>query len=326
MAISFHTNTPASKAYLGLEKANVLMKKSLSRLSSGQRIASVADDAGGLSVAYKLRSKLDRSIQVVNNLANASSFLDVQQGALDSVGNILSRMSELKTMSLDVTKNSDDIENYDKEFKELQLQLGQISHQKFNGVSLFSDQIPEVLFGDAVGLELLKQTADEDDLNETVNITRWGLRRFLSQNLEAGDKTPSGFGEDPPREFLSMVFTNESLMDTTSSVPSGDGWLRSYHEHSNEDEEAVWQNDNNDWISFLAGNNYSAKIGVITNFSDSIFPDSFDPTGLTAPGYGGAAIEFNPHTFGDGLMLKKDGGTEENPVRKFQKCLFRTNQ
>ena len=147
MAISFHTNTPASKAYLGLEKANHLMKESLSRLSSGQRIASVADDAGGLSVAYKLKSKLDRNEQVVNNLANASSFLDVQQGALDSVGNILSRMSELKTMSLDVTKNSDDIENYDKEFKELQLQLGQISHQKFNGVSLFSNQIPEVLLG-----------------------------------------------------------------------------------------------------------------------------------------------------------------------------------
>jgi len=62
----------------------------------------------------------------------------VQDGGLATVGKILDRMSELRTMAQDVTKNSGDIENYSKEFVELQSQLGQIKQEKFNGISLFS--------------------------------------------------------------------------------------------------------------------------------------------------------------------------------------------
>jgi len=54
------------------------------------------------------------------------------------VGKILDRMAELRTMAQDVTKNSGDIENYSKEFVELQSQLKQIKNETFNGISLFS--------------------------------------------------------------------------------------------------------------------------------------------------------------------------------------------
>jgi flagellin-like hook-associated protein FlgL len=47
-------------------------------------------------------------------------------------------MAELRTMAQDVTKNSSDIENYSKEFVELQSQLKQIKNETFNGISLFS--------------------------------------------------------------------------------------------------------------------------------------------------------------------------------------------
>ena len=62
----------------------------------------------------------------------------MQDGALASVGKILDRMSELKTMSLDVTKNSLDIANYDAEFNQLQEQLSNIREEKFNGINLFT--------------------------------------------------------------------------------------------------------------------------------------------------------------------------------------------
>jgi flagellin len=48
-------------------------------------------------------------------------------------------MSELRTMAADITKNTGDIENYSKEFRELQTQLSQIKLEKFNGIRLFSD-------------------------------------------------------------------------------------------------------------------------------------------------------------------------------------------
>jgi flagellin len=91
-----------------------------------------------MAVAYKLNSTLKRTEAVRQNIQNGISYLQVQDGALSVVGKIVDRISELRTMSMDVTKNSGDVENYSKEFVELQSQLNQIRHQKFNGISLFA--------------------------------------------------------------------------------------------------------------------------------------------------------------------------------------------
>ena len=138
MPIVVNSNTTATTASFNLSRANDALRKSLARLSSGNRIVSPADDAGGMAVAYKLNSKLKRTEAVRQNIQNGISYLQVQDGALGVVGKILDRIAELRTMSMDVTKNSGDIENYSKEFVELQSQLNQIRHQKFNGISLFA--------------------------------------------------------------------------------------------------------------------------------------------------------------------------------------------
>ena len=138
MPIVVNTNAAASTAAFNLSKNHANLSKSLARLSSGNRITQPAEDAGGLAVAYKLESSMKRTESVLNNHQNALSFLQVQDGALESVGNIVSRMSELRTMAADITKNVSDIENYSKEFRELQTQLNQIQKEKFNGISLFA--------------------------------------------------------------------------------------------------------------------------------------------------------------------------------------------
>jgi flagellin len=138
MPIVVNTNAAASTAAFNLSKNHANLSKSLARLSSGNRITAPAEDAGGLAVAYKIESSMKRTEAVLNNHQNALSYLQVQDGALESVGNIVSRMAELRTMAADVTKNASDIENYSKEFRELQLQLNQMQKQKFNGISLFT--------------------------------------------------------------------------------------------------------------------------------------------------------------------------------------------
>ena len=139
MPIVINTNTAATTASFNLSRANDSLRKSLGRLSSGNRIVSPADDAGGLAVAYKLASKLNRTEAVRTNVQNGVSYLQVQDGALSTVGKIIDRMSELRTMAQDVTKNTGDIENYSKEFIELQRQLQQIKNDTFNGISLFAN-------------------------------------------------------------------------------------------------------------------------------------------------------------------------------------------
>jgi flagellin len=138
MPIVVNSNVAATTASFNLSHANDALRKSLARLSSGKRIVNPADDAGGMAVAYKLNSALQRTEAVRQNIQNGISYLQVQDGALAVTGKILSRMAELRTMASDITKNSSDIENYSKEFVELQSQMHQIRQQKFNGLSLFA--------------------------------------------------------------------------------------------------------------------------------------------------------------------------------------------
>ena len=138
MPIVVNSNATATSASFNLSRANDALRQSLERLSSGKKINSAADDAGGLAVAYKLDSRINRTSALIQNSQNALSFLQVQDSALSTVGSIVDRMAELRTMAQDITKNTGDIENYSKEFVELQSQLSQIRNEKFNGISLFA--------------------------------------------------------------------------------------------------------------------------------------------------------------------------------------------
>jgi len=138
MSLTINTNSAAVTASYNLSRNNAALQKSLSRLSSGKRIVQTSDDAGGLAVSMKLTASISRMQGVSNNIQNAISYLDVQDGVLQGAAGIVSRMAELKSLSQDVLKNSSDIANYNTEFRNLQVQLYQISQETFNGVSLFA--------------------------------------------------------------------------------------------------------------------------------------------------------------------------------------------
>jgi flagellin len=114
-----------------------MLQKSLNRLSSGSKIVNPSDDAGGLAVSMKLSATAKRQGAVNNNIGNAVSLLQTQDGALKVAGKILDRISELRTLNDDVTKSTGDKANYNTEFVALKSQLTAITSEKFNGVALF---------------------------------------------------------------------------------------------------------------------------------------------------------------------------------------------
>ena len=141
MPLTINTNAAATTASYYLSRNNASLQKSLTRLSSGSRINKPADDAGGLAVSMKLNASINRLRGVNNNIQNAVSFMEVQDGILQGAADILTRMGELKALSQDVLKNSSDIANYNAEFQSLQQQLYQIGNETFNGVSLFATTV-----------------------------------------------------------------------------------------------------------------------------------------------------------------------------------------
>ncbi len=137
MSVVINSNYAATVASNNLSASNAMLQKSLNRLSSGSKIVNPSDDAGGLAVSMKLSAAAKRSGAADSNIGNSVSFLQSQDGVMKVTGKILDRMSELKTLYSDPTKNSNDLANYDSEFTSLKAELGSLSGETFNSVSLF---------------------------------------------------------------------------------------------------------------------------------------------------------------------------------------------
>jgi len=133
-----NTNISAQTSARLLSASSTQLSKSLARLSSGSKITSPADDVAGLAVSMKFDAEIKRIGAATDNVNNAISFNQTQDGYLQKVSDALNRMSELSIMSQDVTKSSDDRALYQKEFSALGTYINDLGTKDFNGVSLFS--------------------------------------------------------------------------------------------------------------------------------------------------------------------------------------------
>ena len=142
MTLQISTNTAAARASYNLGRNNMMLQRSFDRLSSGKKLTSPIQDPGSLAVSMKLSAAVNRLAGAQNNSQNALSFLEVQDGMLETVGKIIDRMSELKGLaSQDPMKSEMDRFSYNNEFRDLQIQLYAITNEQFNGVSLFANHI-----------------------------------------------------------------------------------------------------------------------------------------------------------------------------------------
>jgi flagellin len=150
MSVIINSNFAATQASNNLAASNNALQKSLNRLSSGSKIVQPADDAGGLAVAMKLSAAARRSGAASVNIGNTLSYLQTQDGAMKVASKVLDRISELKILSEDATKNSSDIANYDVEYDALVNELSAISGEALNGVSLFGTALTAKVSEDGI--------------------------------------------------------------------------------------------------------------------------------------------------------------------------------
>ena len=183
MSLNISTNTAALRAGANLSKNNALLQRSMERLASGRKVSTPVDDPGGLAVGMKLSSSINRLAGAQNNVQNAISFLEVQDGMLDTAGQIIDRMSALKGLAAaDPMKSNADRESYNNEFKDLQAQLYNISQQKFNGVSIFAEFTTDNTTGLNTGTyAVFGGTNQLSNADNTMNI-------FTSTSGSAGSK------------------------------------------------------------------------------------------------------------------------------------------
>ena len=190
MSVVINTNSAATSAAYNLSNTNVNLQRSLNRLSSGSRINSSADDAGGLAVSMKMSASIRRTDATLANVNNSLSFLQTQDGVMKTADKILNRMSELSTLAQDVTKSTSDLALYNTELDVIKNQLNLMLNEKFNGISLFSA-------GSTAGATMDSSTTmtvvTSHDGAQTVGITQADLAS-ISFSVGTSDSTGMDIG------------------------------------------------------------------------------------------------------------------------------------
>ena len=137
MGISIRTNFSSLDAQRNLGASQTELDGSMRKLSSGYRITRAADDAAGLAISEKLRSKVTGTNQAIRNASDGISLIQTTEGALGEIGNIIQRTRELAVQASNGTLAASDLVAIGKEVGQLRSEIGAIaSRTKFNGISL----------------------------------------------------------------------------------------------------------------------------------------------------------------------------------------------
>ena len=182
MALTLGGNTSSYTTSLYMKRTKSLIDKTLKRISSGSRLTSAADDPGGLAVSMKLQNELSLTNSVKSSVENAKSWVEIQDGALATAGDILTEMSRLQGL-YGSTLSTSDKEIYAGQFRQLQVQLGGIKSEMLNGVSLFSSDssTSKTIYTSAQGASGASITLDNLDYAQSLSLsTNAANRSFIA--------------------------------------------------------------------------------------------------------------------------------------------------
>lgn len=137
MPMTINTNVASLNAQRFLGQSQGLLGTSLSRLSSGLRINSAADDAAGLAISGRMSAQIRGLNQAVRNANDGISLSQTAEGALTETTAILQRMRELAVQSMNDTNSAADRANLQKEVDQLRMEIDRIAkNTQFNGKNL----------------------------------------------------------------------------------------------------------------------------------------------------------------------------------------------
>ena len=200
-----NTNVSALNTLRTLGGSGKEYAKSVGKLSSGFRINRAADDAAGLGIANKMRADLRSMRQASRNAEQASSVLQVAEGATQTISNIVDRMKELATQAASDNVDSAGRARINSEFGELRTEIGKIaSTTKFQGQTLIDGN-----FGTSL---------DTNSANSTALASGTGVYSANLDGAAAGDYT---LGDGAAGEVtLTFGGTTQTLTGISSGAQS----------------------------------------------------------------------------------------------------------
>lgn len=151
-----YNNVPAFGVWVNYTTSVSNMRDSMSKLSSGLRIVSAADDPAGLAMSERMRSQIRNSAMAATNIQNQQAYISTADSWMQKIHDMLHRMSELAVSANDGTKTQTDRSNLQAEFEQLQTEIiritsGSLARGKFNTKNLFDGTAMQTQTGPDAG-------------------------------------------------------------------------------------------------------------------------------------------------------------------------------
>jgi flagellin len=209
MGMRIRTNVPAITAQRFMSDNKDAMSKSLEKLSSGYRINKSADDAAGLAISESLRGKI-RGLNVAKRNANdAVSMVQVAEGSMNEMTNILIRLRELTVQASTDTIGERERSFLNREYTQLADEIDRIGNStEFNGIKIFDKEADRDQFVIQVGTN-----GTTPDLNtDTIAISLAGLK-FNTSDLGIGKEAEIGSLDGSAGPSLEDISSKLNVID-----------------------------------------------------------------------------------------------------------------
>ncbi|AFY00108.1 flagellin N-terminal helical domain-containing protein [Bdellovibrio bacteriovorus] len=139
MGLRIGTNVAALNAQKNLYMTNINANRSMARLASGMRINQAADDAAGLAISENLKGQIRGLRQANRNANDGISLVQVAEGSLNEVSNMLIRLRELGVQASSDTIGETERKFLDVEYQQLKSEIQRITESTvFNGYELLN--------------------------------------------------------------------------------------------------------------------------------------------------------------------------------------------
>jgi flagellin len=185
MGLRVNTNIASINAQRNVSQVTTRLARNYQRLSTGLRIATAADDAAGLAISERLRSQVRSLAQASRNANDGISLVQVGEGALNEVSNILVRLRELAIQSANGSSSTADKNTIREEFDSLVDEIDRIAQStEFNGIKLLDGSASTVTF--QVGINTSQGI---DSLNVTLTPALTTTLGLASVDVGSGGST-----------------------------------------------------------------------------------------------------------------------------------------
>lgn len=182
MGLRIRTNASALSAQRFARENGDSLNKSMEKLSSGYRINSAADDAAGLAVSESIRAKVRGLNQAKRNANDAVSMVQIAEGSLNEMSNIMIRLRELTVQSASDTIGDAERGYLNREYTQLVDEIDRINATtEFNSLKIFDEEATENLT-----IQVGTNHSSPEDNSDTLSINLEGLKTLTSEGLGLG--------------------------------------------------------------------------------------------------------------------------------------------